>query len=458
MKVIRRFYLQRSFRLAVGCGLGGVALLTIEQVRDLSKLRKSMAGIYSRYTVESSSRKPKVAVNSIFWRRYRYIMSIAVPSIFSREAFILGSQTFILISRSLLSIRMARIGGEALKSVIDRSWNMFFTVCMDFIITGVVAATVNSSLKYLMHLLHVYCRQRLTHYVHNKYLADQNYYKTSVLMQGNEEIGGEPLDNADQRIVQDLDDFCLVSADLFQRTFKPLLDVILCTRKLAQATGYSGPLGLYGYFFFAGSALRVVMPGMAKLITQEKMLEGNFRRSHARLIAHAEEVAFLGGAEREKDILNGELSQLAYHKRRMHFKMFIQGVYVREYVRASMYVNGWYGGITRFVDGFLLGHLMHLRFGTRPRYFRSVYHEILCVADRLSNPRTAILVRKRDISRRGCCQVQLTLYLPSNNSRMAFMTGKKTKSKPNFCLLQVSVQRRPDADRKFILVRPHHGV
>lgn len=40
---------------------------------------------------------------------------------------------------------------------------------------------------------------------------------------------------------------------------------------------------------------------------------GNFRRSHGRLIAHAEEIALLNGAQREKVILNSELEQLNVH-------------------------------------------------------------------------------------------------------------------------------------------------
>jgi ATP-binding cassette subfamily D (ALD) protein 3 len=37
------------------------------------------------------------------------------------------------------------------------------------------------------------------------------------------------LDNADQRIVEDLNQFCATASDLFGRTFKPLLDVVLST-------------------------------------------------------------------------------------------------------------------------------------------------------------------------------------------------------------------------------------
>lgn len=134
-----------------------------------------------------------------------------------------------LVARSLLSLRTARLGGEGLKAILNRSWRKFGETVFDFLLTGAAASVVNSSLKYLTNAITVSFRTRLTRFVHSRYLTNRAYYKAAVLRMGN-------LDNADQRIAEDLQQFCATAADLFSRTFKPALDVVLSVRG-AERTG-----------------------------------------------------------------------------------------------------------------------------------------------------------------------------------------------------------------------------
>lgn len=43
----------------------------------------------------------------------------------------------------------------------------------------------------------------------------------------------------------------------------------------------------------------------------EQALEGDFRYSHSRVIAHSEEIAFYKGADREKAIVNSSLQKVS---------------------------------------------------------------------------------------------------------------------------------------------------
>jgi ABC-type uncharacterized transport system fused permease/ATPase subunit len=103
------------------------------------------------------------------------------------------------------------------------------------------------------------------------------------------------LDNADQRIVEDLNEFCDVASDMFSRSFKPLLDLVLGTMRMSESLGYKGLACLYTYFILAGGVVRSFSPPFPKLIAAQQMLDGNFRHSHSRLIAHSEEVRGGGG-------------------------------------------------------------------------------------------------------------------------------------------------------------------
>jgi ATP-binding cassette subfamily D (ALD) protein 3 len=278
--------------------------------------------------------RSSAAVDKQFMNNLAQLGKIVLPSWRCKSVFLLSTQTVMLISRSYISLRIARKGGEGLQAVMERSWNHFLFVLADFYVCGIAASVVNSSLKYLTNSITVNFRHNLTKHVHEKYLSNRQYYKHAVLRKGN-------LDNADQRITDDLNMWCATSADLFSRTFKPLLDVILSTKRMSESMGYKGLTILYSYFFFSGHVIRFFSPPFSNYIQETQKKEGDFRRSHSRLISHAEEVAFLDGAEREKEILNGKLNQLTAWSQYYFFRQFIQGVLDQYFIKYGASMIGW---------------------------------------------------------------------------------------------------------------------
>ena len=285
-------------------------------------------------TMMKKKERGSAAVDKQFMNNLAQLGKIVLPSWRCKSVFLLSTQTVMLISRSYISLRIARKGGEGLQAVMERSWNHFLFVLADFYVCGIAASVVNSSLKYLTNSITVNFRHNLTKHVHEKYLSNRQYYKHAVLRKGN-------LDNADQRITDDLNMWCATSADLFSRTFKPLLDVILSTKRMSESMGYKGLTILYSYFFFSGHVIRFFSPPFSNYIQETQKKEGDFRRSHSRLISHAEEVAFLDGAEREKEILNGKLNQLTAWSQYYFFRQFIQGVLDQYFIKYGASMIGW---------------------------------------------------------------------------------------------------------------------
>ena len=265
------------------------------------------------------ARRSHAAVDATFVRRLKFLLGIVVPSWRSEEAFLLFTQSFALVSRSFISLRIAQKGGDGLQAVMERDWQGLLTNMADFFVSGVAAALVNSSLKYLTNSITTCFRERLTLYVHDAYLSHRAYYKTAVLRFGD-------LDNADQRVVDDLHQFCTSLSDLYSRTFKPLLDVILSTRRMSETMGYSGLFVLYSYFGVSGALVRFLSPPFGEYIAQTQKREGTFRRAHSRLIQHAEEVAFLDGSAREKQILNKSLREVTTWSHFYFYSQFKQGI------------------------------------------------------------------------------------------------------------------------------------
>ena len=100
----------------------------------------------------SAGTKLATAVDANFARRLATILQIIVPSWRSPEASILLAQTLTLLCRTLLSLRIARCGGEGIKAVMHGSLSGFARCLLDFSLTGLVAGVVNSALKFHTNL------------------------------------------------------------------------------------------------------------------------------------------------------------------------------------------------------------------------------------------------------------------------------------------------------------------
>jgi len=100
---------------------------------------------------------------------------------------------------------------------------------------GIPAAIVNAALKYGQKGIELSFQQRLGLTLHRAYTTNRAYYAASTL-------GG--LTHADQRITEDVERFAASLSELFNRTLKPLLDVVLFTRSLSRVMGYKGQVGV----------------------------------------------------------------------------------------------------------------------------------------------------------------------------------------------------------------------
>ena len=330
-------------RLLVSATLSGIAVNALqvrrrvqrtdhERVRDPStpaaRERRSSS------SSDGSAKSGAAAVDSALIRRLGHILQIIVPSWRSREATLLVAQTLTLLCRTLLSLRIARLGGEGLKAVVHRSPREFLRCLLEFAVTGTVAGVVNSALKFHTNMLTTRFRENLTRHVHERYCHGQRYYRAATLR-------GKGLDHLDQRVAEDVHQFCATLSDLHGRTFKPALDTILCTARMAQSMGWSGLAVLYGYYLSIGSVTRRFSPPFSRLIAQQAAYEGELRHCHSRLVEHAEEVALLDGGDRERQLLDAALARTTEFSRGFFLKQFYQGIADQLTIKYGASLIGW---------------------------------------------------------------------------------------------------------------------
>jgi ATP-binding cassette, subfamily D (ALD), member 3 len=141
-------------------------------------------------------------------------------------------------------------------------------------------------------------------------------------------------------------------ADLYGNLLKPTLEVFLLSRTLGNMMGGRNLIGFFAYFIIAAQWLRLIMPPFARYHREAQQLEGSFRSHHTRLITHAEEIAFYGGSEREREIVDESFNGIRKLNNKQYFLQLLMGMldgYVVKYgasmVAYSMLMPAVYLGL-----------------------------------------------------------------------------------------------------------------
>ena len=247
---------------------------------------------------ESTSQIPppttKPGLNLAFLHQFLSLASIMVPRWNSKETGLLMSHGVFLLLRTYLSLLIARLDGELVRDLVAGKGRALTWGILKWCGIGTFASYTNAMIKFLQSKVSIAFRTRLTRYIHDLYLTDNNnYYKLMNLDGG---IG----QGADQFITQDLTVFCTASAALYSSMGKPLVDLFVFNYQLYRSLGPLALSGIGAAYFSTAAILRKLSPPFGKLKAVEGKKEGDFRGLHSRLLANAEEISFYGGADVER--------------------------------------------------------------------------------------------------------------------------------------------------------------
>lgn len=252
---------------------------------------------------QSGSSRKKHALDKDFFRKLKVLVRIIIPGIKSKEAFLLALHTCFLISRTFLSIYVATLDGQIVKSIVNKDKLGFAKELTKWIAIGIPATYVNAMIRFLESKLTIAFRSRLTQYATDKYMENDVYYRVSNL--------DDKISNVDQSLTSDISNFAESCSHLYSALSKPCLDVVLMSGQLyllsrsRNTQGSSAISGLLGttVILISNRLLRAFAPPFGKYVQDIANREGEYRACHARLITHSEEVAFYGGQKAEKTLL-----------------------------------------------------------------------------------------------------------------------------------------------------------
>ena len=117
-------------------------------------------------------------------------------------------------------------------------------------------------MEYLNKILGLFFRQNLTKYFHQKYLSGMCYYQITNI--------DNRIQNPDQIFTNDIEKWSYALSNLYSNFSKPVLDLILFTKKLSETLGYEGPILMIAWYVITGMIMRFIAPPFGTLTAIEQ--------------------------------------------------------------------------------------------------------------------------------------------------------------------------------------------
>lgn len=290
-------------KTAAGIGIGVVLLLIhIMKLRRRRRRRQrpsdQQTGVVSK--AGDKDKRKRIAVDKVFFGKLWRLMKQCVFRNGVPQLFILFNAFLVL--RTFLSIYIAGVKGKIVKGIIAANKKTFFKNMGNLALLAIPGSITNSVLNYFQNMLALNLRKGLVDSFNNKYVKGKTAYQLINI--------DSRIENPDQILTEDIEKWTIALSEFYCDFSKPLLDIVLFSRKLAAVMTYKGPALMIAWYVFSGYVIKLISPSFGRLVAEGLKREGTFRSGHQRLIQHSEEIAFLRGDKFEHNMLKKKLTSL----------------------------------------------------------------------------------------------------------------------------------------------------
>ena len=228
----------------------------------------------------------------------------------------------------------------------NKDLNQFLvhTIKCIFVITAM--SGVKSSKSYVSSSLQITWREKVTRKLHEVYFSNHLFYTVNVLPPSSSSEGRDNIDNPDQRITQDVNEFTKYLSSTIPSLLVAPFTIGWYSYKSYSTTGefsrwcskpgsdviyfpgYIGPVGCFMFFLVTTVINKYLLSPIVNLVYHQERAEGHFRFQHVRIRSNAESIAFMSGGHLEKMISNHKLSELLGVQSRIMLKQLFLGLSV----------------------------------------------------------------------------------------------------------------------------------
>lgn len=260
----------------------------------------------------------RASLNGDFVRHALHFLRIAFPRLRSVQGFQLALLSVFLLLRTYLTLKISALTGRLASTMVRVEVRSFFLAIATLAAWSIPASFVNSGLKYLTALLQVSFRRNLTKHFHRRYLSHSSFFRC---------VGLGSIDQIEQRVTADVQRWSDSCADLYSTLFKPIIDIVLFSRKVAEHGGWKGPCLITAYYAVITLLVRVAAPNFAWLTTQQQQKDAQLRMGHTKLLTYAEEVALTQAQRAQLGYLDGLFFNVYHHLVRVGFMRFRHNIF-----------------------------------------------------------------------------------------------------------------------------------
>ncbi|KAL1424073.1 hypothetical protein MTO96_020504 [Rhipicephalus appendiculatus] len=288
------------------------SLSPLRDSADASPESSTDSGAFELHAVSPSRRRHRrsvlvamrsVGFNSLLVRRFWSLCSLIVRD--KKSALLLAGLMFFAVTYEFVSYQVG-LTNSRFYLVLGNKDQRGFWIQAAIGLSLVFAISKTRALRtFLASTTGVHWRKIITKNLQGLYFADKNFYCVNVL----KELGGE-LDNADQRMTQDVDRFCRSLADTLPAAMIAPFTTAYYNYQAYVATGWIGPVSTLVFFVVFTILNKFLLAPVVPRVYQQEKQEGQFRHAHARVRDNTESIAFLDGDPVEEANMNAVLDDV----------------------------------------------------------------------------------------------------------------------------------------------------